>query len=37
MGKAASNPILRVILQVVEDRAVREASDRDLLQRFSAR
>jgi RNA polymerase sigma factor (sigma-70 family) len=37
MGKAASSPILRVILQVVEDPEVREASDRDLLQRFSER
>ena len=37
MGKAAANPILRVIRQAVEDPAVREASDRDLLQRFSER
>jgi RNA polymerase sigma factor (sigma-70 family) len=37
MGKAASSPIRRVILQVVEDLEVREASDRDLLQRFSER
>src|SRR5690242_2987102 len=37
MGKAASNPLLRVILQVVEDPAVREASDRDLLLQFSQR
>jgi RNA polymerase sigma factor (sigma-70 family) len=37
MGKAASNPILRVILQAVEDPEVRDASDRDLLQRFSER
>jgi RNA polymerase sigma factor (sigma-70 family) len=37
MGKAAANPILRVILQVVEDPQVRETSDRDLLQRFSQR
>ena len=37
MGKAASNLILRVTLQVVEDLEVREASDRDLLQRFSER
>ena len=37
MAKAASSPILRVILQAVEDPHVREASDRDLLQRFSER
>ena len=37
MGKAASNPILRVILQAVEDPQVRDASDRDLLRRFSER
>ena len=37
MRKAASNPILRVILQAVEDPQVREASDWDLLQRFSER
>jgi RNA polymerase sigma factor (sigma-70 family) len=37
MGKAASSPILRLILQVVEDPEVRAASDRDLLQRFSER
>jgi RNA polymerase sigma factor (sigma-70 family) len=37
MGKAASSPILRVILQVVEDPEVRQASDRDLLLRFSER
>jgi RNA polymerase sigma factor (sigma-70 family) len=37
MGKAVSSPILRVILRVVEDPEVREASDRDLLQRFSER
>src|SRR5262249_20946680 len=37
MGKAGSSPILRVIRQVVEDPEVREASDRDLLQRFSER
>jgi RNA polymerase sigma factor (sigma-70 family) len=37
MSKAASNPILRVILQAVEDPQVREASDRDLLRRFSER
>jgi RNA polymerase sigma factor (sigma-70 family) len=37
MCKAASNLILRVTLQVVEDLEVREASDRDLLQRFSER
>src|ERR1700722_8784437 len=37
MGKAVSSPILRGILQVVEDLEVREASDRDLLQRFSER
>jgi RNA polymerase sigma factor (sigma-70 family) len=37
MSKVASNPILRVILQAVEDPQVREASDRDLLRRFSER
>jgi RNA polymerase sigma factor (sigma-70 family) len=37
MGKATSNPILRVILQAVEAPQLREASDRDLLQRFSER
>jgi RNA polymerase sigma factor (sigma-70 family) len=37
MAKAVSSPILRVIFQVVEDLEVREASDRDLLQRFSDR
>jgi RNA polymerase sigma factor (sigma-70 family) len=37
MRKAVSSPILRVIRQVVDDPEVREASDRDLLQRFSER
>jgi RNA polymerase sigma factor (sigma-70 family) len=37
MGKAASSPILRVIRQVVEGPEVQNASDRDLLQRFSER
>ncbi len=37
MSKAASNPILRVIRRAVEDPRVREASDRDLLRRFSER
>jgi RNA polymerase sigma factor (sigma-70 family) len=37
MSKAASHPILRVILQAVEDPRVREASDWDLLRRFSDR
>ncbi len=35
MGKAVSSPILRVIRQVALDQGVRDASDRDLLQRFS--
>ena len=36
MGKAVSNPMLRVIRQVALDQGVREASDHDLLERFSA-
>jgi RNA polymerase sigma factor (sigma-70 family) len=37
IGTAACIPILQIILQVVEDPEVREASDRDLLQRFRER
>src|SRR5262245_13944356 len=35
MVKAVSSPILRLIRQVVEDQAVRNVSDHDLLKRFS--
>jgi hypothetical protein len=35
MGRAVTSPILRLIRQVVEDPQVRNASDYDLLQRFS--
>jgi RNA polymerase sigma factor (sigma-70 family) len=37
MSTAVSSPILRVILQVVDDAEVRVASDQDLLHRFSER
>jgi RNA polymerase sigma factor (sigma-70 family) len=35
MGRTVTSPILRLIRQVVEDPRVRDASDYDLLQRFS--